>query len=163
MCYLGTVKQSNATKATYQLPWWRHQMETFSALLALCAGNSLVPSEFPTQRPVSKHSWGWWFEMPSRTLRHCNDLPCSHNDTTAHKKHVYHVAANKQIKFKIGTCVGEPLALCFYFILFISLLFIYFFSWGGGGGVLSSQRRHCGGLEQFCVYITLTSYQRHNV
>ena len=23
--------------------WWRHQMETFSALLALCAGNSPVP------------------------------------------------------------------------------------------------------------------------
>ena len=23
--------------------WWRHQMETFSALLAICAGNSQVP------------------------------------------------------------------------------------------------------------------------
>ena len=23
--------------------WWRHQMETFSALLAICAGNSPVP------------------------------------------------------------------------------------------------------------------------
>ena len=30
--------------------WWRHQMETFSALLAICAGNSPVPGEFPTQR-----------------------------------------------------------------------------------------------------------------
>ena len=30
--------------------WWRHQMETFSALLAICVGNSLVPGEFPTQR-----------------------------------------------------------------------------------------------------------------
>ena len=29
------------------LPWWRHQMETFSALLALCAGNSLVPVNSP--------------------------------------------------------------------------------------------------------------------
>ena len=29
--------------------WWRHQMETFSALLAICAGNSPVPGEFPTQ------------------------------------------------------------------------------------------------------------------
>ena len=28
-------------------PWWRHQMETFSALLALCAGNSLVTGESP--------------------------------------------------------------------------------------------------------------------
>ena len=33
---------------------WRHQMETFSALLAICAGNSPVPSEFPTQRPVTR-------------------------------------------------------------------------------------------------------------
>ena len=29
--------------------WWRHQMETFSALLALCAGNSPVTGEFPSQ------------------------------------------------------------------------------------------------------------------
>ena len=28
-------------------PWWRHQIETFSALLAICAGNSPVPGEFP--------------------------------------------------------------------------------------------------------------------
>ena len=33
-------------------PRWRHQMETFSALLALCAGNSPVTGEFPAQRPV---------------------------------------------------------------------------------------------------------------
>ena len=54
-------------------------METFSVLLAICAGNSPVNGEFPTQRPVtrsfdiffdvrlnkrlSKQSWGWWFEM----------------------------------------------------------------------------------------------------
>ena len=69
--------------------WWGHQMETFSALLAICAGNSPVPGKFPTQRPVtrsfdvffdlrlstrlSKQSWGWWFETPSRPLwRHRN-------------------------------------------------------------------------------------------
>ena len=27
--------------------WWHHQMETFSTLLALCAGNSLVPMNSP--------------------------------------------------------------------------------------------------------------------
>ena len=64
-------------------------METFSALLAICAGNSPVPGEFPTQRPVtrsfdvffdlrpnkwlSKQSQGWWFETTSGPLwRHCN-------------------------------------------------------------------------------------------
>ena len=29
-------------------------METFSALLAICAGNSPVPGEFLTQRPVTR-------------------------------------------------------------------------------------------------------------
>ena len=71
------------------ISWWRHQMETFSALLAFCAGNSPVPGEFPAQRPVtrsfdiffdlrpnkqlSKQLWGWWIETPSCSLwRHCN-------------------------------------------------------------------------------------------
>ena len=36
------------------LSWWRHQMETFSALLVLCAGNSPVTGEFPSQRPVTR-------------------------------------------------------------------------------------------------------------
>ena len=69
--------------------WWRHQMETFSTLLTICAENSPVTGEFPAQRPVtrsfdvffdlrlnkrlSKRWWGWWFETPSRQLwRHCN-------------------------------------------------------------------------------------------
>ena len=30
-------------------------METFSALLALCAGNSPVSGEFPAQRPVTRN------------------------------------------------------------------------------------------------------------
>ena len=37
-----------------QWSWWRHQMETFSAVLAICAGNSPVSSEFPAQRPVTR-------------------------------------------------------------------------------------------------------------
>ena len=70
--------------------WRRHQMETFSALLAICAGNASVTGEFPAQKPVtrsfdalfdlrlnkrlSKQSWGWWFETPPRSLwHHCND------------------------------------------------------------------------------------------
>ena len=30
--------------------WWHHQMETFSALLAICAGNSPVSGEFPPHK-----------------------------------------------------------------------------------------------------------------
>ena len=71
--------------------WWRHQMETFSALPAFCVGNSPVTGEFLTQRPVTrsfdvffdlhlnkrlrKQSWGWWFETLSFALwRHCNEV-----------------------------------------------------------------------------------------
>ena len=32
-----------------EFTWWRHQMETFSALLAICAGNSPFTGEFPSQ------------------------------------------------------------------------------------------------------------------
>ena len=42
--------------------WWCHQMETFSALLAICAGNSPVPGEFPTQRPVTR-SFDVYFDL----------------------------------------------------------------------------------------------------
>ena len=35
------------------IPWWRHQMETFSVLLTICAGNSPVTSAFPAHRPVT--------------------------------------------------------------------------------------------------------------
>ena len=44
------------------ITWWRHQMETFYALLALCAGNSPVTCKFPSQRPV-KQSFGVLFDM----------------------------------------------------------------------------------------------------
>ena len=70
-------------------------METFSALLAIWAGNSPVSGEFSAQRPVtrsfdvffdlcpnkrlSKQSWGWWFETPSGSLwRHSNYKVISH-------------------------------------------------------------------------------------
>ena len=37
-------------------------METFSALLAICAGNSPVAGEFPTQRPVTQ-SFDVFFDL----------------------------------------------------------------------------------------------------
>ena len=42
--------------------WWRHQMETFSVVLAICAGNSPVAGEFPTLRPVTR-SFGAFFDL----------------------------------------------------------------------------------------------------
>ena len=37
-------------------------METFSELLALCAGNTPVPGEFPAQRPVTR-SFDVFFDL----------------------------------------------------------------------------------------------------
>ena len=87
-------------------PWWRHQIETFSALLALCAGNLMVTGEFPAQRPVtwsfdvffdrrlnkrfSKQWWGWWLETPSCSLwRHFYALSNWHNGRSD-PRHVGH-------------------------------------------------------------------------
>ena len=64
---------------------------SISELLALCAENSPVTGEFPSQRSVTrsldvffhmhlnkrlnKQSWSWWFETPSPSLwRHCNEI-----------------------------------------------------------------------------------------
>ena len=72
-------------------PWWRHQMETFSALLTLFQGNPPATGGFPSQGPVTRSfdvffdlrlhmdkrlSKQWrrrWFETPSRSSwRQCN-------------------------------------------------------------------------------------------
>ena len=37
-----------------RLSWWRYRMETFFALLAFCAGNLTVTSEFPSQKSVTR-------------------------------------------------------------------------------------------------------------
>ena len=84
--------------------WCCHQMETFSALLAICACNSPVTDEFPAQRPVtqsfgvffglhlnkrlSKQSWSWLFEAPSRPLWRHNNVWVTHNG------HVLHISRN---------------------------------------------------------------------
>ena len=56
-------------------------METFSALLAICVGNSPVTQRLVTRsfdgffeqrlnKRLSKQPWGWWFETQ---CRHYND------------------------------------------------------------------------------------------
>ena len=41
------------TSTEFELSWWRHQMETFSVLLALCEGNPVVTGGFFSQWPVT--------------------------------------------------------------------------------------------------------------
>ena len=53
-----TKKSMFSNKHIFMITWQHHQMETFSMLLALCAGNSPVTSEFPSQRPAT-----WSFDV----------------------------------------------------------------------------------------------------
>ena len=44
------------------LTWWRHQMETLSALLVICVGNSPATGKFASQRPVTR-SFDVFFDL----------------------------------------------------------------------------------------------------
>ena len=75
LCVQITV--SNGTKNNPS--WLHHQMETLSGLLAICAGNSQVTGEFPTQRPATRsfdffsltYAWtnGWVSNREAGDLR----------------------------------------------------------------------------------------------
>ena len=107
-------------------------METFSALLSLCAGNSPVTGEFHAQRPVtrsfdvffdlrlnkrlSKQSWGWWFKTPSRpSWRHCNALPIH---ATLYRLHyimyVIHILVYTLDPLRIWNCICYGLAISIF-------------------------------------------------
>ena len=98
-------------------------METFSALLAICAGNSPVSGEFPAQRPVtrsfdvffdvrlikrlSKHSRGWWFETLSHPLwRHRNGVHDIHHWNVLKHTHILHNTVNFVNNFSYSIPVG---------------------------------------------------------
>ena len=45
--FMGCMPVANWRTQNLKRPWWRQQMETFSALLAICAANSPIPGEIP--------------------------------------------------------------------------------------------------------------------
>ena len=118
------------TAVLYAIPyrissWWRHQMETSSALLALCEENPPVTSAFPSQRPVmwsfdgffdlrlniqlSKQSRHQWFGTPSRSLRHYNDVISYH----IRQIQLYHACwwfgnVRSQAILQFGQVIGPP-------------------------------------------------------
>ena len=49
------VTDLNGDQGAFRFTWLRHQIETFSTLLALCAGNSPVTGEIPSQRQVARN------------------------------------------------------------------------------------------------------------
>ena len=114
------ISNKDARSRGIIITWWRHQMKTFSALLSLCVGNSPVPGEFPSQRPVtrsfdvffdlhlnkrlSKQSWGWWFQTSSCSLwRHCYDLFFQWRHTVLLDTIHFHSISNMAL-----LCCNEP-------------------------------------------------------
>ena len=97
------------------------------ALLAICAGNSPVTGEFPTQRsvtrsfdvsfdarlnkPLSKQSWGWWFETPSRPLwRHSNNVPDTENYNALNEKTMGIIGYLSRFFFLVKHCKSHILS-----------------------------------------------------
>ena len=114
-------------------------METFSALLALCAGNSPVTKPWcflwsALNKQLSKQSWGWWFETPSRSLRTSllwvEQLYCPHLSCVLTLKYFL----SFQI-WKGHSCVWYVISWlvniqgCMDFILLSYFSFIYWFSY----------------------------------
>ena len=75
------LTSSGVHQVVHVTPWWRHQMQIFSTLLALCVGNSPVTGESLSQRPVMRTlmfslicAWinGWV------NNREAGDLRCHH-------------------------------------------------------------------------------------
>ena len=131
-------------------------METVSALLGICVGNSPVPGEFPAQRPVarsfdvffdlrlnkrlSKQSWGWWFETLSSPLwRHCNEL------SETQKACFLHTVANKnasplrkltRLSMRRSPCLNvfNRCKLSMLFIYYQENIYYFSAKWYGGSG-----------------------------
>ena len=59
--------------------WWRHEMETFSALLAFCEGHPPISGGFPSQNPATR-SFDVFFDLHlnngSANNRDSGDLRC---------------------------------------------------------------------------------------
>ena len=105
-----------ATNNERPCPSRRHQMKTFSALLALCVENSPDTGELPSQRSVrrsfdiffdlglnkrlSKQLKSWWFETTSCSLwRHHNVLSQNNSFIRTQKQCVSMIHSEETVKY----------------------------------------------------------------
>ena len=150
-------------------------METFSALLALCAGNSPVTGEFPAQRPMvrrfdvfldlslnkqfNKQSWGRWFETSSCSLwRHCNAaLLYRLNDNIfgdSGLPHGYHISSSVDF---VGELKANTYKLyfvnteCFSIVWFCDIVAIFVF-----------HGKHYG-AQEISVFLNYCHSKRHSI
>ena len=94
--YLAVIPLTSISRQ-FSISKWRHQMETFSVLLALCVGNSTVTGESPSQTLRRSFdgslicAWtnGWANNRDVGNLRHRR----THYDVTVMCWHQYQVLA----------------------------------------------------------------------
>ena len=163
-------------------PWWRHQMETFSALLALCAGSSPVTGEFPITKASDAELWCFLRCAPEQRIEYTNrgasDLSNhgTHYDVTVIPRLWKMVPCLDVVRdlftrtdvdwlvlrylaclFTIECVLQEPqlaMGKNFLFYLFI-YLFLLVGDWGGGGG--GHELDMFGWLVQFHVFLKILS------
>ena len=61
--------------AVVLMVWWRHQMETFSALLAFCAGNFTGPRWIRRTKPSDAKLWSFLWSVPEQTAEQTIETP----------------------------------------------------------------------------------------
>ena len=105
------------------IPRWRHQRETLSALLALCEGNPSVTDGFPSQRPVT-----WSFDVfficawtnCAANNRDAGDLRChrAHYDVTT----IHRACFVRRKLISMHLCKVSYLRVCFHSFAFFIVL-----------------------------------------
>ena len=112
-CILCTATTDELAKG------WRHQMESFSSLLALCTENSPTTGEFPTQKPVTRGfdvfvcSWinGWVNNGEAGGLRHhlthydVTVMDTRRHDTNRQVIHPVQPVYSCLSTWKVGSCM----------------------------------------------------------
>ena len=141
-CYrLRTINMvpppSDLCNGNSNISWWRHEIETFSASLALCERKPPVTGGFHSQRPVmrsfdvsidvllnkrlSKQLRRWGFQTPSQSLwRQCNKkmfFVLKRGPGSVFPRH-WHI---KEIKWKITSSIQNLRAFILNKLLTIKL------------------------------------------
>ena len=140
------------------ISWWRHQMETFFPLLALCAGNSPVTSELPSQRPMTR-SFDFFFWSVPRTNGWVNTREAG--DLRRHRGHYDVIVMMIALYALLAICVTFHRSPTFRRSPEVSPYKHWCFGGGGGGGcpfVVVGFFLFCFDLFYFILFIYLFIY-----
>ena len=140
------------------IPRWRHQRETLSALLALCEGNPSVTDGFPSQRPVT-----WSFDVfficawtnCAANNRDAGDLRChrAHYDVTT----IHRACFVRRKLISMHLCKVSYLRVCFHsFAFFIVLCHSFWKKMNTRVSNIKPNAFH----EMICIYFFLNSKRK---